>query len=67
MLFRSKAQALTDTGAATFVTADGGCLLNIQGKLAKADGGACPGATCGLQGQHLASFLCSQLKTGGRA
>jgi len=61
-----KAQALLDTGADTFVTADGGCLLNIQGKLSKDQGGACPGAACGLQGQHLASFLCSQLKVGGR-
>lgn len=44
-----KAAALQASGATTFVTADAGCLMNINGKLG-----------CGTQpfaGQHLASFL----------
>src|SRR5574343_1095119 len=44
-----KSAALQDSGAVEFVTADGGCLLNINGKLAH-DGKA-------FRGKHLASFL----------
>jgi len=61
-----KAAALTGCGAAHFVTADGGCLLNINGKLGKQ--GGCAGASAGQAkggfcGQHLASFLLA--RTGG--
>ena len=50
-----KAAALHGTGATTFVTADGGCLLNINGKLAKSD--------CGrFCGQHMATFLLKRLE-----
>lgn len=52
-----KAAALQASGATTFVTADAGCLMNINGKLG-----------CGTQpfaGQHLASFLLH--RTGGQA
>lgn len=45
-----KAAALEATGATEFITADGGCLLNINGKLAKQPG-------CRFRGRHLASFL----------
>ncbi|MDE1711344.1 (Fe-S)-binding protein [Chromobacterium amazonense] len=51
-----KAQSLQDSGAVEFVTADGGCLLNINGKL-----GQCGS---GFQGRHLASFLLE--RTGGK-
>ncbi|AXT47380.1 MULTISPECIES: (Fe-S)-binding protein [Chromobacterium] len=52
-----KAAALQDSGAVEFITADGGCLLNINGKLAK-EGRA-------FQGRHLASFLLERV--GGKA
>lgn len=45
-----KAAALEATGATEFITADGGCLLNINGKLAKQPG-------CRFRGRHMASFL----------
>lgn len=54
-----KAAALQGCGATQFVTADGGCMLNINGKLAKQEG--CAGAA--FCGQHLASFLLA--RTGG--
>jgi L-lactate dehydrogenase complex protein LldE len=57
-----KAAALTGCGAAHFVTADGGCLLNINGKLGKQGEGSC-GACGSFSGQHLASFLLA--RTGG--
>ena len=44
-----KTRSLTDSGAAEMVTADGGCLLNINGSLAK--------QKQAFQGRHLASFL----------
>lgn len=44
-----KTEALLDTGADTLVSADGGCLLNLNGTLEKR------GAA--LRGQHIASFL----------
>ena len=50
-----KAAALEGTGAATFVTADGGCLLNINGKLAKSECGS-------FCGQHMATFLLKRLE-----
>lgn len=51
-----KAQALEESGAVEFVTADGGCLLNINGKLAQCGSG--------FKGRHLASFLLE--RTGGK-
>ncbi|AUH50455.1 oxidoreductase [Chromobacterium sp. ATCC 53434] len=51
-----KARSLRDSGAVAFVTADAGCLLNINGKL-----GQCGDA---FHGRHLASFLLE--RTGGR-
>jgi L-lactate dehydrogenase complex protein LldE len=60
-----KADALQSCGATRFVTADGGCLLNINGKLGKqageAGGAGCAGAA--FCGQHLASYLLA--RTGG--
>ncbi|GGY17802.1 (Fe-S)-binding protein [Paludibacterium paludis] len=53
-----KAAALQDSGAVEFVTADAGCLMNINGKLAK-DG------TTEFRGKHLATFL--KERTGGRS
>lgn len=50
-----KTRALRESGAAQMVTADGGCLLNINGALDK-QGHA-------FRGQHLASFLWQ--RTGG--
>lgn len=44
-----KADALKETGADAFLSADGGCLMNIDGTLAK--------RRDGFRGQHLASFL----------
>lgn len=44
-----KADALKETGAEKFVSADGGCLMNIDGTLAK--------RRDSFRGQHLASFL----------
>lgn len=49
-----KAAALHGTGATTFITADGGCLLNINGKLAKSECGS-------FCGQHMATFLLKRL------
>jgi L-lactate dehydrogenase complex protein LldE len=45
-----KAAALEGSGATEFITADGGCLLNINGKLARQPG-------CRFRGRHIASFL----------
>lgn len=53
-----KSQSLKNTGATEFVTADAGCLLNINGKLAK-DGEQ------RFAGKHLATFLLE--RTGGKA
>ncbi len=53
-----KARALEDSGAIEFVTADAGCLMNINGKLALDK--ATP-----LRGKHLASFLLE--RTGGKS
>lgn len=53
-----KARSLKTTGADEFITADCGCLMNINGKLAK-DGDAT------FNGRHLASFLLE--RTGGKA
>jgi L-lactate dehydrogenase complex protein LldE len=50
-----KAAALHGTGATTFITADGGCLLNINGKLAKSECGS-------FCGQHMATFLLKRLE-----
>ena len=44
-----KADALTDSGCDAFVSGDCGCLLNLNGTLARREGG--------LQGRHIASFL----------
>ena len=52
-----KTRALKDTGADEVVSADCGCLLNINGAFAK------QGER--LQGQHIASFLWK--RTGGRS
>lgn len=50
-----KTRALQDSGAAQVVSADCGCLLNINGALEKQN--------AALRGQHLASFLWQ--RTGG--
>jgi len=47
-----KADALKETGADAFVSADGGCLMNINGTLEK--------RRDSFRGQHLASFLWRQ-------
>lgn len=44
-----KADALTDSGCDAFVSGDCGCLLNLNGTLARREGR--------LQGRHIASFL----------
>jgi len=44
-----KADALKETGAEQFLSADGGCLMNIDGTLEK--------RRDSFRGQHLASFL----------
>ena len=49
-----KVDALEATGAAALISADGGCLLNLNGTLEKR-GSA-------LRGQHIASFLWRQAK-----
>ncbi|MCF8178890.1 MAG: (Fe-S)-binding protein [Sulfuritalea sp.] len=49
-----KVDALEATGATTMISADGGCLLNLNGTLEKR-GSA-------LRGQHIASFLLRQVK-----
>ena len=46
---RDKVDALLDTGADTLVSADCGCLSNLNGTLAKRG--------AGLRGQHIATFL----------
>lgn len=51
-----KTRSLSETGAAQMVTADGGCLLNINGSLEKQQHQ--------FRGQHLASFLWQ--RTGGK-
>lgn len=51
---KDKAEALASTGAAQLVSADCGCLANLNGTLARA-GSA-------LQGQHIATFLKSRLE-----
>jgi L-lactate dehydrogenase complex protein LldE len=50
-----KADALKETGANAFLSADGGCLMNINGTLEK--------RRDSFRGQHLASFLWE--RTGG--
>ena len=50
-----KADALMETGADAFLSADGGCLMNINGTLEK--------RRDSFRGQHLASFLWE--RTGG--
>jgi L-lactate dehydrogenase complex protein LldE len=50
-----KADALKETGADAFLSADGGCLMNINGTLEK--------RRDSFRGQHLASFLWE--RTGG--
>jgi L-lactate dehydrogenase complex protein LldE len=44
-----KTRALQDSGAAQVLTADCGCLMNINGALEK--------QRAALRGEHLASFL----------
>lgn len=51
-----KADALKETGAERFLSADGGCLMNIDGTLEK--------RRDNFRGQHLASFLWE--RTGGK-
>ena len=53
---RDKTRALQDSGAAQVISADCGCLMNINGSLELQDSP--------LRGQHLASFLWQ--RTGGR-
>ena len=55
-MVRDKCQALTSSGADEMVTADGGCLLNINGALDK--------QRQPFRGRHLASFLWE--RTGGQ-
>ena len=55
-IVNDKVAAIRDTGAASLVSADCGCLLNITGRAARQDELAgLPGAT--LPGEHMASFL----------
>lgn len=54
-----KTQALKASGAAQVVSADCGCLMNINGALAKQQ--------AALRGQHLASFLWQRTQGNGRA
>lgn len=49
-----KTDALIETGADTLVSADGGCLLNLNGTLEKRE--------AKLRGQHIASFLWQRTK-----
>jgi len=49
-----KVEALEATGATSMISADGGCLLNLNGTLEKR------GST--LRGQHIASFLLNRTK-----
>lgn len=51
-----KADALEQTGATTLVSADAGCLLNLNGTLEKR------GST--LRGQHIASYFWNRIKEG---
>ena len=55
-MVRDKTRALQDSGAARVISADCGCLMNINGSLELQDSP--------LRGQHLASFLWQ--RTGGR-
>ncbi|MNJ62711.1 Lactate utilization protein A [compost metagenome] len=55
-MVRDKSRALQDSGAAQVISADCGCLMNINGSLELQDSP--------LRGQHLASFLWQ--RTGGR-
>ncbi len=55
-MVQDKTRALQESGASQLVSADSGCLLNINGALEKQQNP--------LRGQHLASFL--WLRTGGR-
>ena len=57
-----KVAALQATGAATVVSADCGCLLNITGHAAKAHANAAP-----FDGAHLASFLWARTGPGAGA
>lgn len=50
-----KADALKGTGAEGFISADCGCMMNINTTLKKRGDS--------FQGRHLASFLCERLKT----
>ena len=55
-IVNDKVAAIRDTGAASLVSADCGCMLNITGRAAKQDELAgLPKAT--LPGEHMASFL----------
>lgn len=54
-----KLDAILATGCSTFVSADCGCLLNLNNTLEKRGGT--------LRGQHIASFLRSRLRTGEAA
>jgi L-lactate dehydrogenase complex protein LldE len=51
-----KADALEQTGATTLVSADAGCLLNLNGTLEKR-GSA-------LRGQHIATYFWNRVKEG---
>jgi L-lactate dehydrogenase complex protein LldE len=51
-----KADALEATGAATLISADGGCLLNLNGTLEKRGSP--------LRGQHIASFFRQHTRSG---
>ncbi len=53
-----KTRALMDSGAVEMVTADGGCLLNINGSLEKQQQA--------FRGRHLASFLWERVNTRAR-
>lgn len=48
-MVKDKARSLIDSGATEMVTADGGCLMNINGSLEK--------QRAAFRGRHLASFL----------
>ena len=48
-MVKDKTRSLIDSGAVEMVTADGGCLMNINGSLEK--------QKKSFRGRHLASFL----------
>ena len=56
-MVEDKAASLQQSGATEFVTADAGCLMNINGKLCKDN--------APFNGKHLATFLLE--RTGGKA